>query len=87
MSILLGLMILLPLSFLAYPKKSKYVQRYLAGANVGNTGSFTGAMGITREATMRNYYLSELFSEKKLSVASIAITIALIVTMFLAVKL
>jgi ech hydrogenase subunit A len=87
MSILLGLMVLLPLSFLAYPRKAKYAQRYLAGANVGNTGSFTGAMQTTREATMRNYYLSELFSEKKLSVTSIAVTIALIVTMFLAVKL
>ncbi|HUI91604.1 MAG TPA: proton-conducting transporter membrane subunit [Chitinivibrionales bacterium] len=87
MSILLGLMVLLPLSFLAHRAKPVYVPRYLAGANVGDSGSFVGAMQVTREAATSNYYLGELFSEKKLCVTSIAITIVLIITMFGAVKL
>ncbi len=87
MAILLGLMILLPLSFLVYPKKSNYVQRYLGGANAGENGSFLGAMGVVQQSTMRNYYLAGFFSEKKLTIASILITIALIVIMFSVVKL
>jgi ech hydrogenase subunit A len=87
MSILLGLMILLPLSFLAYPKRFKYVERYLGGANTGDSGSFLGAMGVVQQSTMRNYYLAGFFSETKLTIASIVVTIALILTMFAVVKL
>jgi ech hydrogenase subunit A len=87
MSILLALMILLPLSFLAYPKKTKLVPRYLGGANVGDKGEFLGAMGVVQQATMRNYYLAGFFSEKKLTIASVLVTICLIVTMFAVVKL
>jgi len=87
MSILLGLMLLMPLAFLAYPKKNKYVSRYLAGANLDQGDSFTGAMGATQHATLRNYYLSGFFSEKKLTVAGIVLSICLIVTMFSVVKI
>jgi ech hydrogenase subunit A len=88
MGILLALMILLPLSFLAYPKKTKIVPRYLGGANIGegNNDSFVGAGGATQHATLRNYYLSGFFSEKKLTVASVLVSICLIVTMFSVVK-
>jgi ech hydrogenase subunit A len=82
MMILLGLMVVLPLGFLAYPKKPIYVARYLGGANIGQTDSFTGAMGATQHATLRNYYLSGFFSENKLTIASIIISICLIATMF-----
>lgn len=87
MLILLGLMVVLPLGFLAYPKKPIYAARYLGGANTGENDSFVGAMGATQHATVRNYYLSGFFSEKKLTVAGIVLSILLIVTMFSAVKL
>jgi ech hydrogenase subunit A len=84
MLIMLGIMILLPLSFMFYPKKSINVTKYLAGANIGLTDKYIGSMQIVRDATISNYYLSELFSEKKLFNASIVITIAIIITMFFA---
>ncbi len=87
MGILLALMILLPLSFLAYPKKGKLVPRYLGGANIDNSDSFTGAGGAIQHATLRNYYLTGYFSEKKLTIASVVVSICLIVTMFAVVKL
>jgi ech hydrogenase subunit A len=87
MAIMLSMIVLLPLAFLAYPKKSVLVQRYLAGANIGSTNVYLGSLGGPQEATLRNYYLTELFSESALTKTSIIITIAIIVVMFAVVKL
>ncbi len=88
MAIMLGFMVLLPLGFALYPKKLIRVPSYLAGANVnGSLGSslaYKGAMGIDREIGLRNYYLSEFLSEKKLTTASIVTTLIIISAMFAA---
>jgi ech hydrogenase subunit A len=87
MAIMLSLLVLLPLAFLAYPRRPILVQRYLAGTNVGNTNTYLGALGRTQEATMRNYYLTTLFKESSLTRTSIFVTIAVIAAMFAVVKL
>jgi ech hydrogenase subunit A len=87
MSIMLSLLVLLPLAFIAYPRKPLLVQRYLAGMNMGMTNTYLGALGRTQEATMRNYYLTTLFKESALTKTSIFITIAVIAAMFAVVKL
>jgi hypothetical protein len=87
MSIMLSLLVLLPLAFLAYPRKPVLVQRYLAGLNIGMTNTYLGALGRTQEATMRNYYLTTLFNESALTKTSIFVTIAVIAAMFVVVKL
>ncbi len=87
MSIMLALLILLPLAFFAYPKKPMLVQRYLAGANIGDANAYQGSIGQTQLATMRNYYLTSVFSESVLVKISIFVTIAIIVAMFSVVKL
>jgi ech hydrogenase subunit A len=87
MAIMLSLIVLLPLAFLSYPKKPLLVQRYLAGANAGNTNTYLGALGRTQEATMRNYYLSSLFKESSLTKTSVIVTIAILASLIAAVIL
>jgi ech hydrogenase subunit A len=87
MSIMLSLLVLLPLAFLAYPRKPVLVQRYLAGLNLGMTNTYLGALGRTQEASMRNYYLTTLFNESALTKTSVFVTIAVIAAMFAVVKL
>jgi ech hydrogenase subunit A len=87
MAIMLSLIVLLPLAFLSYPKKPLLVQRYLAGANAGNTNTYLGALGRTQEATMRNYYLSSLFKESSLTKTSVIVTIAILAALIAVVIL
>jgi ech hydrogenase subunit A len=82
MTIMLGLMIVLPIAFSLYPKKLIHVSTYLAGANVDGSLSYKGAMGINREVGLRNYYLSGFLSENKLTIISIVTTIIIIFAMF-----
>jgi len=85
MTIMLGLIILVPLGFVFYPRKQKHVFTYLAGANVSGSASFLGAMGVVKDVATRNYYLSAAFGEAKLSKASVILGGALILGMFVVV--
>jgi ech hydrogenase subunit A len=85
MTIMLGLIILVPLGFVFYPRKQKQVFTYLAGANVSGSASFLGAMGVVKDVATRNYYLSAAFGEAKLSLASVILGGALILGMFVVV--
>jgi ech hydrogenase subunit A len=82
MALMLGLVILLPLAFLAYPKKSILVQRYLAGANIGNGDVYLGSLGREQSAVSRNYYLTGMFKEVGLTRISVIVTIAVLIGMF-----
>jgi ech hydrogenase subunit A len=82
MAIMLGFMVLLPAGFALYPKKLIRVPSYLAGANVNGSLTYKGAMGIDREIGLRNYYLAEFLSEKKLTTAGIVTTLIIIFAMF-----
>jgi ech hydrogenase subunit A len=86
MSIMLGLLMLLPLSALYYPRKSRSVSIYLAGANIDGSTSFTGSLGV-QKVEMRNYYLTTFLNENKLFMISVTISLLLIVAMFAMVKL
>jgi ech hydrogenase subunit A len=87
MALMLGLMLLLPAGFLLLPKNPVYVSQYLGGANLPNGTSFRGALGLTRDISLRNYYLTGMFSESVVTKISIVTTIVLICAMFAAVKL
>jgi NADH:ubiquinone oxidoreductase subunit 5 (chain L)/Multisubunit Na+/H+ antiporter, MnhA subunit len=82
MTIMLGLIVLVPLGFVFYPRKQKHVDSYLAGANVSGSVSFLGAMGIVKDVANRNYYLSAAFGEKRLTLPSVILGSALILGMF-----
>jgi ech hydrogenase subunit A len=85
MSLMLGLLAILPASLLYRGgRHTRLSTPYLGGANVAVGTQFTGSMGLTREVGMRNYYLSELFGEKRIGPlglwASAALVLALLVT-------
>jgi ech hydrogenase subunit A len=82
MAIMLGLMILLPVIFALSPRKWPKVPAYLAGANIDGSVSFQGAMGLTQQVGLRNYYLAGFLNENKLTVISIYSTILIICALF-----
>ena len=86
MVIMLGLMVLLPLSFLGRRREVQLVSTYLAGANIEGNATFLGSIGAKQQVGNRNYYLAGFLSERKLSTASIILSIAAIVAMFVAVS-
>jgi ech hydrogenase subunit A len=68
--IMVGLLIILPMGIFYYAfldKDYKRVGTYLGGANMTNT-TFEGAMLERQRLTFRNYYMENLFGEKKLFV-------------------
>jgi len=79
--IMMALVIVLPLSLLSY-KKLNYRPQYLAGTNVGEKDKFYGAMGITRDLTMRSFYMNSIFGEEKLFRLGVVSSIILIIIMF-----
>lgn len=82
MLIMLGLMVLLPISFLLYPRKIDKSSVYLAGANMQDNASFMGSMGIQRNVTLQNYYLTTFMTEQQLTQISVITTILTIIGMF-----
>jgi ech hydrogenase subunit A len=82
MLIILGLMVLLPISFLLYPRKIDKSSVYLAGANMQDNASFMGSMGIQRNVTLQNYYLTTFMTEQQLTQISVITTILTIIGMF-----
>jgi ech hydrogenase subunit A len=74
MSIMLGLILILPLSLMFYGKDTKIVPVYLAGTNVGDNMKFTGAMGQVKDLSMRNYYMENYFGENKMAMIGKIVT-------------
>jgi ech hydrogenase subunit A len=87
MIIMLGLIILLPLSVFYYRGRTKPVTAYLAGANLDGSASFMGSLGTAQLVGTRNYYLSTFMSEKKLFMVSVILSLSLIIALFTVVSL
>jgi ech hydrogenase subunit A len=85
MVIMFLMMVLIPVGFLLFAKKRNFVTSYLAGANVGGSVSFKGAMGTVQKVENRNYYLTGAFGEAKLFGVSHFLGAALILGMFILV--
>jgi len=72
MLIMLGLLLLLPVFLMIVITKGKnrmeyfYTDAYLSGANTKKPFHFRGPMGREQTAETQNYYLEELFGEKRL---------------------
>jgi len=82
MLVMLGLLVLIPVAFLFYPNRSALTPSYLAGANVGGSGAFTGSLGQPTEVGLRNYYLAGFFDEGGLMKAGVIIAILLVAAAF-----
>ncbi|MDS1028988.1 proton-conducting transporter membrane subunit [Bacillota bacterium LX-D] len=80
-SVMMGLVVLLPLKMLSYGKSFRKVDTYLGGANVPDKTQFNGVMG-TKTYEIRNYYLEQYFGEGKLYKFGVIISSLLIIVMF-----
>jgi ech hydrogenase subunit A len=82
--IMLGLLIILPLSLLYYAfvdKDYKRVGTYLGGGNIDNT-TFEGAMASTQAIELKNYYLEKYFGEERLFNVGLFVSLTLMFIMF-----
>ncbi len=78
---MMAFVIVLPLSLL-FHKDINYRPQYLAGTNTGEKEKFYGSLGLTREITLRSFYLSNIFGEEKLFKLGVISSILLIIIMF-----
>jgi ech hydrogenase subunit A len=81
-SIMLGLMLLVPLGFFIHWKSLVHVAPYLSGANVADPHQFMGSFGSIQKWSFRNYYMDQYFSEEKLFRGTVVGSIVLGVLMF-----
>jgi ech hydrogenase subunit A len=91
MLVMLGLVLLFPISILKGSKKTKIVAPYLGGANVsvesGDDMAYHGAIGSVKHVHISNYYLDMYFGESRLFTPGVLICAAAVILMFGAVLL
>ncbi len=78
--IMMALILILPLRILT-SKEINYKPQYLSGLNLPQKEHFKGAMGITQDVAMKNYYLTDIFEEKRLFRVGVGASIVLILIM------
>jgi ech hydrogenase subunit A len=78
MLMMLGLLMIMPFSLLITGNNGKKVPPYMGGRPTTPELRFSGSMGVTREVTLTNYYLNDLFGEKRLLMAGTALCFGLI---------
>jgi ech hydrogenase subunit A len=67
MGLMMAIVLLFPISIVNYGRRAKIVGAYLGGANLPNSGGFSGSGGEAQSFAMQNYYLRELLNEASLS--------------------
>jgi len=74
------MLIILPVSFIPIHKndKRRIAPIYMAGENIGDNESFNGALGISRKVELRNWYMEDIFNNKKLTFWSNIISISIL---------
>lgn len=82
MSLMLGMLVILPVGMLFPHKEVKIVPVYLSGANVGDNLKFADAMGGSRDLSLRNYYMEDYFGEKRLLPFGVLLSTSLLVYAF-----
>lgn len=79
--IMVAVILILPLMFYGKTKK-KVVPIYMAGRNNGDNLTFDGSLGKTHTASLRNWYMDGMFSEKKMNKYGIIATCAIFAITF-----
>jgi ech hydrogenase subunit A len=82
MIMMLVLLVVLPLSVLLPHKRHKHVMPYMGGRQTTPDMHFSGSLGLQRQMELSNYYLENIFGEKKLKPLGIYLC-----TVFIAVML
>jgi ech hydrogenase subunit A len=73
MSVLVAIIVLLPLLFYGRTRR-KIVPIYLAGAGLGDDLSYMGSMQKATEFRLRNWYMEDYFSEKRMNLIGVIAT-------------
>ena len=88
MFLMLCTMLILPVMvrLLTFGKKNKIVISYMGGANAGDDRHFTDSFGQEKSMYLANWYMEDLFGEKKILKPSLVLASAdLIVLMIVAI--
>jgi ech hydrogenase subunit A len=85
MLMMMGLILVMPLSMLYYGKDRKHISAYMCGRPTTPDMRFKGSLGITRELALKNYYMQSYFGESKLYRIGTALCIGLMALMFLGI--
>ena len=85
MFIMLALIGLLPFSLVYRSRAERMVTPYLCGANLGDTGHFTGSADSVQPVYLKNYYLHSLLDEATLFRLGLIASGTLMLVMFAAV--
>ncbi|RXE57018.1 NADH dehydrogenase [Methanoculleus taiwanensis] len=83
MALMLFLLLILPISFLLFRKSAKHLPPYMSGRTTTPDMQFLGSMGVAREMTTRNYYLTAYFGEKRLLPVGTALCTGLVLASWL----
>lgn len=85
MSFMLTMVLVLPfaIKILSFGKKTKEVSAYMCGANTGDDKGFIDSFGERKKMYTSNWYMEDMFGEKRLLVPSIVISTLLMVTMLI----
>jgi ech hydrogenase subunit A len=85
MIMMLVLLVVRPLSVLLPHRGHKHVAPYMGGRQTTADMHFSGSLGIQRQMELSNYYLENIFGEKKLKPLGIYLCAGIIVIMFVVV--
>ncbi|HEX3037600.1 MAG TPA: proton-conducting transporter membrane subunit [Oscillospiraceae bacterium] len=88
MLMMLCLILILPVAvrLLTFGKKNKIVMSYMSGANVGDDRKFTNSFGKEEKLYLSNWYMEDLFGEKKILKPSLILaSAAIIILMIIAI--
>ncbi|HZD42879.1 MAG TPA: NADH-quinone oxidoreductase subunit L, partial [Methanomicrobiales archaeon] len=83
MMLMLALLLILPISFMLFRRSAKHLPPYMSGRPTTADMHFLGSMGVEREMTTRNYYLTQYFGEKRLLLPGTVICAGLILVSWL----
>jgi len=78
MAMMLFLLMIMPFSMLLPRNGARKVPPYMGGRPASSDMKFLGSMGVTRDVTLSNYYLNDLFGENRLLMAGTALGFGLI---------
>jgi len=85
MTFMLCMIIILPfgIRILTFNKSSKQTTAYMCGINTGDDRSFEDSFGESKSMYLSNWYMEDLFGEKRLLLPSIIISTVTLVTMMM----
>lgn len=80
MVVMMSMLILLPIGCIPLSKKEKrrFTPVYMAGENAGDNENFIGATGVQRKSDLSNWYMEDIFGNRKMTLWSNILAIALL---------